>query len=117
LTTPILSRVPFIFSRGTERAGLRNAGTEPKEDIENDTATTRHPRLETTGREPRDVSLLTGDPLLLVGNHASASMSDALKQQLKKQGLVTLTILFDDAQTCEDFADFGEVVLLRDVTQ
>ena len=45
-----------------------------------------------------------------------ASMSDDLKQRLKRHGLVTLTILFDDAQTCEDFAQFGEVVLLKDVT-
>ena len=45
-----------------------------------------------------------------------ASMSDGLKHQLKNYGLVTLTILFDDAQTCEDFAQFGEVVLLADVT-
>jgi hypothetical protein len=43
-------------------------------------------------------------------------MSDELKQQLKKHGLVTLTILFDDAQTCEDFAQFGQVVPLEDVT-
>lgn len=46
-----------------------------------------------------------------------ASMSREFKQQLKKHGLVALTILFDDAQTCEDFAVFGEVVLLGDVTQ
>ena len=44
-----------------------------------------------------------------------ASMSDDLKQQLRKHGLVTLTILFDDAQTCEDFAQFGEVVQLEDI--
>ena len=45
-----------------------------------------------------------------------ASMSDELKEQLKKHGLVTLTILFGDAQTCEDFAQFGEVLLLEHVT-
>jgi hypothetical protein len=45
-----------------------------------------------------------------------ASMSDELKQQLKKYGLVALTILFDDAQSCEDFAQFGEIVLLEDVS-
>ena len=44
-----------------------------------------------------------------------ASMSDDLKQQLKKEAVVTLTILFDDAQTCEDFAAFGDVVLLEDI--
>jgi hypothetical protein len=44
-----------------------------------------------------------------------ASMSDELKRQLKKQGLVTLTILFDDAQRCEDFAESGEVVQLGDI--
>ena len=43
-----------------------------------------------------------------------ASMSDDLKKELKKHGLVTLTILFDDAQTCDDFAEFGEVVDLED---
>jgi len=45
-----------------------------------------------------------------------ASMSKELKEQLAKQRLVTLTILFDDAQTCEDFAQFGEVVHLDEVT-
>jgi hypothetical protein len=44
-----------------------------------------------------------------------ASMSDELKEQLRKHGLATLTILFDDAQTSEDFAQFGDVVLLEDI--
>jgi hypothetical protein len=44
-------------------------------------------------------------------------MFDGLKQQLKKHGLTTLTILFESAQTCDDFAMFGEVVQLEDVTQ
>jgi len=44
-----------------------------------------------------------------------ASMPDELKDQLRSHGLVTLTILFDDAQTCPDFAEFGEVVLLEDI--
>ena len=44
-----------------------------------------------------------------------ASMSDELKQRLKEHGLVTRTILIDDAQTCEDLAEFGEVVQLEDV--
>jgi len=43
-------------------------------------------------------------------------MSDELKQQFKRHGLVALTILFDDAQTCEDFAQFGEVPPLEDVS-
>ena len=45
-----------------------------------------------------------------------ASMSDDLKQQLKKGGLTTPAILFDDAQTCTDSAEFGEVVQLDEVT-
>jgi hypothetical protein len=44
-------------------------------------------------------------------------MSDDLKQQLRKQGLVTLTILFDNAQTCEDFAQFANLVQLADVSR
>jgi len=44
-----------------------------------------------------------------------ASMSDGLKEQLKKHGLVTLTIVFDDAQSCDDFAQLGEVFQLADV--
>jgi len=43
-------------------------------------------------------------------------MSDELKQQLAKQRLATLTILFDGKADCEDFAQFGEVVQLEDVT-
>lgn len=31
-----------------------------------------------------------------------ASMSDEVKEQLRKRGLATLTILFEDAQTCEE---------------
>jgi len=45
-----------------------------------------------------------------------AAMSDELKQHLAKQRLVTLTILFDGKADCEDFAQFGEVVQLEDVT-
>jgi len=44
-----------------------------------------------------------------------ASMSDELKQQLKKHGLVTLTILFDNGQSCDDLAEFGEVVQLEEM--
>ena len=46
-----------------------------------------------------------------------ASMSDELKGDLKKDRLKTLTILFDDAQHCETFAEFGDVVPLERVTQ
>ncbi len=46
-----------------------------------------------------------------------ASMDEELKKELKKRDLVTLTILFDNAQSCEDFAAFGDVVLLEDVCQ
>ena len=46
-----------------------------------------------------------------------ASMSDELKKQIKQHGLTTLTVLFDDAQTCEDFAQFGDVVYLKDVCE
>lgn len=45
-----------------------------------------------------------------------ALMSDELKEQLKKHGLVTLTILFDDAQECKDLAEFGEVVQLEEIS-
>jgi len=45
-----------------------------------------------------------------------ASMSEELKQQLNRQGLVTLTILFDGTQECEDFAAFGDVLQLEEVT-
>ncbi len=44
-----------------------------------------------------------------------ASMDENLMEELKKRGLVTLTILFDDAQGCEDFALFGDVVHLEDI--
>jgi hypothetical protein len=43
-----------------------------------------------------------------------ALMSDDLKKQLKKQKLKTLTMLFDDAQTCEDFKEFGEIIQLEE---
>lgn len=44
-----------------------------------------------------------------------ASMTDDNKGKLKRQGLVTLTILFNKAQTCKDFASFGDVVHLADI--
>jgi len=46
-----------------------------------------------------------------------ASMSHGLKQQLRKHGLAALTILFNKAQTCADFACFGDVVLLEDICE
>ena len=42
-------------------------------------------------------------------------MSDDLKEQLKKHSLVTLTILFDSAQTYDDFAEFDAVVQVDDI--
>lgn len=44
-----------------------------------------------------------------------ASMKTDLKEQLKQSCLITLTILFDKATTCYDFAIFGDVVALEDV--
>ena len=44
-----------------------------------------------------------------------ASMSEENQAKLKKQGVLTLTILFDRAQTCEDFEKFGDVVQLEEV--
>jgi len=46
-----------------------------------------------------------------------ASMNDDLKAQLQKRGVKTLTILFDSATECEDFACFGDVVPLEDVCE
>lgn len=46
-----------------------------------------------------------------------ASMMDELKAKLKDQALKTLTILFDDAQSCPDFALFGDVVRLDEVCE
>ncbi len=45
-----------------------------------------------------------------------ASINEDLKQNLKKQELKTLTILFDSAQTCEDFEEFGNVIKLENTT-
>jgi len=44
-----------------------------------------------------------------------ASMSETNKAKLRKQGLITLTVLFDRAQSCKDFANFGDVVHLADI--
>ena len=44
-----------------------------------------------------------------------ASMNKDNKAKLKKLGLVTLTILFDNAQSCKDFGSFGDVVPLEEV--
>lgn len=46
-----------------------------------------------------------------------ASMSEELSKQLKATKLVTLTILFGDADGCNDFAQFGDVVMLEDICQ
>ena len=46
-----------------------------------------------------------------------ASMSDELREKLKERGLSTLTILFDRATECEDFALFGDVLDLEDVCE
>ena len=44
-----------------------------------------------------------------------ASMEDDLKEELRKRHVSTLTVLFDDAQKCDDFGEFGDVVQLEDV--
>lgn len=46
-----------------------------------------------------------------------ADMTEELSKQLKAMGLVTLTILFDGASSCEDFAKFGDVVQLSDICE
>ena len=46
-----------------------------------------------------------------------ASLSPELKEKLMRQGLVTLTVLFDDSDCCEDFSGFGDVVQLKDICQ
>ena len=46
-----------------------------------------------------------------------ASMRPELKDQLKRRGLRTLTILFGNASVCDDLAEFGDVVELEDVTE
>ena len=46
-----------------------------------------------------------------------ADMSDEFSKQLKAMGLVTLTLLFDGTNTCEDFAKFGDVVNLADICE
>ncbi len=46
-----------------------------------------------------------------------ADMSEELSRQLKAIRLVTLTILFDGATSCEDFAKFGDVVQLSDICE
>ena len=76
-------------------------------------------RPRSASRRRRDIAqsiLERGFDKAVIITDGYASMSDDLKQQLRKRGLVTLTILFDDAQTCDDFAEFGEVVQLGDVT-
>jgi len=43
-----------------------------------------------------------------------ASMNSDLRKQLKNANLITLTILFDDANSCYDFSLFGDVITLED---
>ena len=45
-----------------------------------------------------------------------ASLGRELSEKLKKQGVCILTILFDRRDSCDDFAPFGEVLKLDDVT-
>ncbi len=44
-----------------------------------------------------------------------ASMKEELSERLKQRGLCTLTILFDRAESCKDFAAFGDVVFLDEI--
>ena len=44
-----------------------------------------------------------------------ASMNKGNRARLKESGLVTLTILFDNAQNCKDFESFGDVVPLEEI--
>ena len=46
-----------------------------------------------------------------------AAMRPELKDQLKRRGLRTLTVLFGNASVCDDLAEFGDVVELEDVTE
>ena len=46
-----------------------------------------------------------------------ASMSGELKWKLKDHGLVTLTILFDGRDECDDFSEFGDLVQLDDICE
>lgn len=46
-----------------------------------------------------------------------ASLSEKNGSALKKNGLITLTVLFGDALDCEEFIPFGDVVRLEDITQ
>ena len=44
-----------------------------------------------------------------------ASMTDELQHQLLKQKLSTLTILFDNADKCDVFEPFGEIIQLENI--
>ena len=46
-----------------------------------------------------------------------ASLSSELKEKLSRQGMTTLTVLFDEADSCEAFSGFGDVVQLEDICQ
>jgi len=46
-----------------------------------------------------------------------ASLEEELAHKLKQNHASILTILFDDANSCEDFEPFGDVIQLEDITQ
>jgi len=46
-----------------------------------------------------------------------ASLSQELKEKLIRHGLTTLTVLFDETDSCEAFSGFGDVVHLEDICQ
>ncbi len=46
-----------------------------------------------------------------------ASLSSEHQEKLRRQRLTTLTVLFDEADSCEAFSGFGDVVQLVDICQ
>jgi len=46
-----------------------------------------------------------------------ASMKAANQEALEKQKVNTLTVLFGGRKECPEFAEFGDVVQLEDVTE
>jgi len=46
-----------------------------------------------------------------------ASMKPEMSEKLKERRLRTLTVLFGNSRDCDDFAQFGDVVLLEDVCE
>jgi len=45
-----------------------------------------------------------------------ASMTEENREQLEKRNMRTLTILFDGKTDCDEFAPFGDVIQLEEVT-